>query len=250
MTLQTELKLYLPIPLTEKQKAELGEQMSKVEIEINQLETQKKNTVASFTEKIKDLESELYGLAKKFEENTEQIEVDCKVEFNTPERGKKTITRLDTNTIARVEDMSEYEIKAIEQPDLFDQQNENYALNIHAHYGIEVDRIFTPEELKENVFVVNQESDLTDHGIDLEEIFAVNKLIGNLAIRLTKEQVDFFPKGIEYSFYAEGDTEADPIWYFFENINPDADEPEPENEEEASSDDYKIPENVEGEEHV
>ncbi len=237
MTLQTELKLYLPIPLTEKQKAELGERMSEVELLINSLETQKKNTVASFTERIKDLESELFGLAKKFENNTDQVEVDCRVEFNTPEPGKKTIIRLDTNSIARVEDMSEYEIKAIEQPDLFVQQNENYALNIHSHYGIEVDRIYNPEELYENVFIVNQLSDLSDHGIDPEGIIGADELIGCLALKLKKEQAfESFPEGIGHCFIAEGETEEDPAWYFFKSINPD------EETEEANSD-YQIPEN-------
>jgi len=236
MILQTELKLYLPIPLTEKQKAELGERMSKVELQINSLESQKKNTVAAFTDEIKELEAELYGLAKKFENNTDQVEVDCRVEFNTPERGKKTIIRLDDNSIARVEDMSEYEIKAIEQPDLFDQHNENYTLNIHAHFGVEVDRIFNQDDMKENIFIVNHLSDLSDHGVDPEGITGADKLLNCLAIKLNKEQVDSFPEDIEYCFIAEGETEEEPAWYFFKNINPD------EETEEANSD-YQIPEN-------
>ncbi|MBS3945293.1 MAG: hypothetical protein KGZ42_07340 [Melioribacter sp.] len=237
MTLQTELKLYLPIPLTEKQKAELGERMSKVELQINSLESQKKNTVAAFTEEIKELESELYGLAKKFENNTDQVEVDCRVEFNTPERGKKTIMRLDTNTIARIEDMSEYEIKAIEQPDLFDQKNGNYALNIHSHYGIEVDRIFSSEELKNNIFIVNQLSDLSTHGIDPDGIVGADELIGCLALKLSKEQAfESFPEGIGHCFIAEGETEEDPAWHFFKSINPDE-------ETEEDNSDYQIPEN-------
>lgn len=236
MTLQTELKLYLPIPLTEKQKAELGERMSKVELQINRLESQKKNTVSAFTDEIKELESELYGLAKKFENNTDQVEVDCRVEFNTPEPGKKTIIRLDTNSVARVEDMSEYEIKAIDEPDLFDQGNENYSLNIHSHYGIKVDQIFNTEELKGSVFIVNQLSDLTDHGIDPDGIVGVDELLNCLALKLNKEQVDSFPEGIKYCFIAEGETENDPAWYFFENINP---EQEPDREDS----DYQIPEN-------
>lgn len=237
MTLQKELKLYLPIPLTEKQKAELGERMSKVELQINSLESQKKNTAAAFTDEIKELESELYGLAKKFENNTDQVEVDCRVEFNTPEPGKKTIIRLDTNSIARVEDMSEYEIKAIEQPDLFDQQNENYALNIHSHYGIEVDRIYSPEELYENVFIVNRLSDLSDHGIDPDGITGADELIGCLALKLKKEQAfGSFPEGIGHCFIAEGETEEDPAWYFFKSINPDE-------ETEEDNSDYQVPEN-------
>ncbi|MEW6506373.1 MAG: hypothetical protein AB1432_01375 [Bacteroidota bacterium] len=212
--------------------------MSKVELQINSLETQKKNTAAAFADEIKELESELYGLAKKFENNTDQVEVDCRVEFNTPEPGKKTIIRLDTNSIARVEDMSEYEIKAIEQPDLFDQQNENYALNIHSHYGIEVDRFYNPEELYENVFIVNQLSDLSDHGIDPEGILGADALIGCLALKLNKDQVDSFPEDIKDCFIAEGETENDPAWYFFESINPDE-----ETEEDNSG--YQVLENNE-----
>jgi len=236
MKLQTELKLYLPIPLTEKQKAELGERMSKVELQINSLESQKKNTVAAFSDEIKELESELYGLAKKFENNTDQVEVDCRVEFNTPEPGKKTIIRLDSNTIARIEDMSEYEIKAIDQPDLFDQENENYSLNIHSHYGIEVDQIFNAEELKENVFIVNQLSDLLNHGIDPDGIVGADELLNCLALKLNKDQVDSFPEDIKYCFISEGETENDPAWYFFEDINP-------EEKSENENSDYQIPEN-------
>lgn len=124
MALQTELKMWLAVPLEDKQRAELGERMADIEIKINEKESAKKAITAKYTEEIKDLESELYGIAKQFKDNTDQKETDCKVEFNTPERGKKTIIRLDLNTVAHVFDMSEQEVKALEEPELFSSNEE------------------------------------------------------------------------------------------------------------------------------
>ncbi len=232
MTLQTELKLYLPIPLTEKQKAELGEQMSKVEIEINQLEIQKKNTVAAFTEKIKDLESELYGLAKKFEENTEQIEVDCRVEFNTPERGKKTIIRLDTNSIARVEDMSEFEIKAIEQPDLFEKD-----IPLEEIYGFDPDDLCIDDDffIADDFDKTNEFLDRTHNSVSNEEY---EKYKNCLFVHAYEDDIDnFFNDNSPHVMkYVIDEEEA---WFVFKTLSLDF------STSSELNNDYKIPENVE-----
>jgi hypothetical protein len=127
MTLQTELKLWLPVPLSQEQKASLGEKMSEVELKINKKEADKKATTSRLGDEIKELEAELYAYAKQFEDNSEEVEVDCTVEFNKPEKGFKTITRTDTGKVARTEKMSEWEVKAIEQPDLFEQEQKEEA---------------------------------------------------------------------------------------------------------------------------
>jgi hypothetical protein len=124
MTLQKELKLWLPVGLSQEDKAKIGESMSRIELLINSKESAKSAIAKKYGDETKYLKSELYGLAKQFEDNTIQKEIDCIVGFNTPEKGKKTIWRLDDDSIARVEDMSEYEVKAIDQPDLFNQEDE------------------------------------------------------------------------------------------------------------------------------
>lgn len=235
MTLQKELKLYLPNPLSEKQKAEIGERMADIEILISEIEQRKKAVTNDLGERIKSLESELYGLAKSFKNNTAETEVECRVDFNTPERGKKTIIRLDLNEIARIEDMSEYELKAIEQPELFDkQENDNdgiFSPKIFINYGIEVDRFFTVKEFEENIFIVKTEDDLLQHNIEVENIDKelLNDIMGSLALRLdekNEKHVELIGSD-KYFFFAETEESENLSWFFFQNLNPDAKAEEP-----------------------
>ncbi len=226
MELQTKTKLMLPVPLNEKRKVEIGARMSEVELLINSKEESKKAIAADYAEQIKNLESELYGLAKQFQDNAVNAEIDCRVDFNVPGKNQKTIVRLDTNEVVKVYDMSEAERKAFEEPELFDPQNTNFPLRVFAIYGIEVDKIFQPEDYGKNIFIVRSAEDLTEHEIDLDEDL-VKDLQKCLAIRCNEAQsiqlleIEAANENIKHLFLAEGAESEDLSWYFFPEINPE-----------------------------
>lgn len=221
MELQTKLKMMLPVPLSQMRKVEIGTRMSEVELIINSKEESKKAIAAEFSEEIKKLEAELYALAKQFQENAVNEETECRVDFNVPGKNQKTIIRLDTNQIVNVYDMSESERLAFEEPDLFDPQNTNFPLRIFATYGIEVDRIFQPEEYAENIFIVKSNEDLAAHEIAIDSMDeeTQKELINCLVIRCDEAKVMSINENIQHVFRAESAESEDLIWFFFKELN-------------------------------
>lgn len=233
MALQTEIKMWLAVPLTEKQKAELGERMSSVELKIDKKETQKDKITKDFNKEIKELQAELHAIAKQFEDNSEQKEIDCKVEFNTPEKGKKTVIRLDLNTVAHVFDMSEQEVKALEEPGLFDKEkeseveisDEDFYQNM---YGFSLQNIlpvgFTDEELEAAVFIVDSFESLTSRGIENVDEEAFKQLQNCVGILGDSDFLSFIkdvePQLGEPCFIAE--SEEFNSWHFFPPVIPQA----------------------------
>lgn len=187
----------------------------------------KKEINDRFNKKIKSKESTLFQLAKQLKEGSKQDEVECHIEYNSPEWGKKTIVRLDLSEIVRIENMSEYEIKAIEQPGLFDKQNENYVLNIFSHFGIEVD-----SKLIKEWFIADNFEDMKERFNTTEEDF--QRFKGMLFI-CPANHVDFQYEQdrIDMDYTIDDDDET---WYGFSNLNP-TDSSTEENSK------YKIPEN-------
>jgi hypothetical protein len=224
MELQKTFNMNLPVPLDQEQKAKLGQRMSEVEILINQKEQSKKAVSKRYSEEIEDLEAELYGLAKQFENNAVTVEVECRVDYNTPERGQKTITRLDTNEEVKVYDMSPEEIKAIEEPELFDAQSNNYPQEILSAYEIEIDKLFQPEEYEGNIFIVYSAEVLGEHEISIENINdeSLKEIIGSLALRLnaTNKEHENIILSAKHFFFTESAESEDLSWYFFKNLNP------------------------------
>jgi hypothetical protein len=229
VALQTELKLNLPVGLSQEDKAKIGEQMSKVELLIDAKETQKKSVTDSFNKQIKDLSAELHALAKQFEENTVMKEIDCIVEFNKPEKGKKTIIRTDDNTVARVVAMSEYEVKEIEQPGLFDQekaeaqkQNEAAELTLEQAYGFDPLEYIGPQlNIDECDFFVAENFEQTKSEMDADESFTedqFNEVRGCLFVLMTEDEHERLKADSKGQFVGMYDCNEQYSWFVFEPI--------------------------------
>jgi len=249
--LETKTKIELPVPLTQESKAKIGEQMAKTELLINQREANKKAITNKMSEEIKDLEAELYGLAKQFENNATNAEVECEVKFNTPQQRQKTIIRLDTNEVVKVYDMSEAEVREFE-PELFDQpkQEENLFDSVKRIYGVELDYLMPEEDYEGNTYIVNDSSSLEEHETDAENIDpeVLNELMGSLAVKATFadiENLEANTEGVSHFFTAEESAE-EVDWFFFKKLEPAITDNEISSDEEKEGlSEYAIPENVE-----
>ena len=83
--------LELKHTFTESEKAGLGDELSTMRIEIQQITGE----VSTLNAKKKVLYDDLLKKARLFKTGFEMRDIDCEIQLNTPEDGKKTITRLD-----------------------------------------------------------------------------------------------------------------------------------------------------------
>jgi len=76
---------------------------------LEELRDQKKSVVSDFTNKITGAEASISMLANNINNGYEYRYIDCEVSFNNPEAGQKSIIRIDTGEIVRIEDMTQAE---------------------------------------------------------------------------------------------------------------------------------------------
>jgi hypothetical protein len=99
-------------PLTDAEKAEIGQSMSNKALAIEEIEASKK--------RVQPLRDDIADLARRFNDGGNFRDVECVVKFDVPETGKKTIIRLDTNEEIDVQDMTADELQGVfdfeEQP--------------------------------------------------------------------------------------------------------------------------------------
>lgn len=93
----------IQIPLTEEEKAEIGRKMTVYALEIKRIEEEKK--------RLKMLQSEITTLAEAFERGKRDVEARCRVHFNEPAIGQKTIVVVATGEVVAIEDMTPEELQ-------------------------------------------------------------------------------------------------------------------------------------------
>jgi len=76
---------------------------------------EKKEVVKSYNDKLKDIESRVKVIAQHISDRYTDRDIACTVEYNSPERDVKTITRLDTNE-QWMEPMTESDWNLFTQP--------------------------------------------------------------------------------------------------------------------------------------
>ncbi|MBO4619436.1 MAG: hypothetical protein J5654_04935 [Victivallales bacterium] len=84
------------MPVYRRGKLSLAEEMSQATVKRNGLEDALKEISSQYKADIVQQENIIRQAAAKIHDGYEYRDVDCEVEFNVPERGKKTITRSDT----------------------------------------------------------------------------------------------------------------------------------------------------------
>lgn len=94
-----------------------GDAMSTACLEYDRVEEEKKSASSVYTDQLKALRGEMRQLAGQIRKKGVERPVDCAVQFHTPDVGNKTIIRLDTGEMVKVEPMSAEE----RQENLFDE---------------------------------------------------------------------------------------------------------------------------------
>jgi len=90
------VKQYLACKFTEEEKLALSQEMAQAKIKQDDLERALKEINAQYKSDITSQQNVISRSAQKIHDGYEYRDVDCEVEYNFPERGMKTITRLDT----------------------------------------------------------------------------------------------------------------------------------------------------------
>lgn len=88
-----------------------GKRAADLQIELAQIESDKKRITDDFKAKASAVEAELTSLASKISTGYEHRIVTCTVKLDDPEPGKKTIFRDDTFEAIGVEDMTNSEMQ-------------------------------------------------------------------------------------------------------------------------------------------
>ena len=108
----------LSCPLTEDEKQEKAKSLARHHLEIGRLNDEKKAIVDEFKHKISVHESKVGIYSTQIHAGFESREIQCWWEMNVPEKGLKTLYRIDTEERVEVEKMTPED----EQFDISDQE--------------------------------------------------------------------------------------------------------------------------------
>lgn len=97
--------------LTEEELKQESRKLTDLLLEKSRLEDAKAAEAKYYSEQIKDLEAQIEDQIPIVKNNQKERMVTVNVEFNTPEKGFKTSTRMDTEEIISVDPMTESEIQ-------------------------------------------------------------------------------------------------------------------------------------------
>jgi hypothetical protein len=103
--MQDKLTEILPVPLTEEDKLELGAQIAQFEIEVEEIEHDKKTDNDLYNSRLKEKSAEALQLSKQLKSGTKDAEVECYWGLDDPKPGQKTLYRYDTGEVVRITSM-------------------------------------------------------------------------------------------------------------------------------------------------
>ena len=85
----------------------IGKSLAELRQQREALENDKKRVVSDFSAKLAAVDAEESIAANKIASGYEIRAVECRVLLDAPERGQKTLVRLDTDEVAAVEEMTD-----------------------------------------------------------------------------------------------------------------------------------------------
>lgn len=94
---------------------DLSMELAKKTKEHNSLTEEKKSVVSQWTAKINEVKATTTKLSNLVSDGFEFRDVDCIIEYHTPQQGKKTIIRKDSNTVVTVETNTDYDYNLFTQ---------------------------------------------------------------------------------------------------------------------------------------
>lgn len=77
--------------------------------ELSAIAEEKKSVNSQFTARLNEAKAACNKLSNQVSDGFEYREIECEVEYHKPEQGKKTFIRKDTNKVAAVEAMTDYD---------------------------------------------------------------------------------------------------------------------------------------------
>lgn len=116
-------KRQLRYDFSAKEQHELSIQQARKQKELVELEEEKKSVSSQYKARIDEIKATLNKLSNQVVDGFELREVDCEVRYHQPERGRKTIIRLDTGKVHAFEKMEAHEYNLFNQPEDEDTTN-------------------------------------------------------------------------------------------------------------------------------
>lgn len=96
---------------------DLSLELAKKTKELAAVADEKKSVVSQFTARLNEIKATTNKLSNQVADGWEYREVECEVEYHKPQQGKKTIIRKDSNKVAMIETMTDYDWNLFNQPD-------------------------------------------------------------------------------------------------------------------------------------
>ena len=84
---------------SDEEKLVLSMELAKVNQEVNKIEEAKRTANAEFRQKIAETSERVNDIAMKISSGYEYREIECEVQYHTPKRNQKTLTRTDTGEV-------------------------------------------------------------------------------------------------------------------------------------------------------
>lgn len=106
---------YLDYVFSEEEKDEMKEKLVHEEIELNKVENEKKSVMKGMNQEIEEHKATIKKLSLLIHSGKEQRYINCKILYNTPNVGAKTIIRTDTDEIIERISMSSNELSLFDK---------------------------------------------------------------------------------------------------------------------------------------
>lgn len=108
---ESVIKRNLRCLLTDEEKLASGKELAEASTQMRQIAEDKQRVVKDFGSRLSACEATISVLSNKIATGYEFRDVDCRIEFNEPKAGRKTVVRLDTAEKVNVEDMTADEMQ-------------------------------------------------------------------------------------------------------------------------------------------
>ena len=92
---------------------EMSRQLARSHQELSEIEEQKENVVADFKAQITAKEGSIADLSRRINNGYEYRTVDCELRFHQPEKGMKTLVRMDSGETVKSSKMDSWELQDV-----------------------------------------------------------------------------------------------------------------------------------------
>lgn len=94
---------------------DLSLELAKKTKELAAITEEKKSVTSQFAARLNEVKATTNKLSNQVADGFEFRDIECEIQYHKPQQGKKTIIRKDTNKVAMIETMSEYDYNLFTQ---------------------------------------------------------------------------------------------------------------------------------------